>query len=77
MFVATSFVEPLRRPRESAQYVWINYTDRPAQAGIEPLVRPSDDNALPETVIGLYKTELIRRRRPRRSSEAVELATLE
>lgn len=40
-------------------------------------VGDSYDNALAETVIGLFKTELIRRRGPWRSLEAVELATLE
>ena len=70
----------LRRPLESAQYLSIKYTDRLAQAGIEPSVGSvgdSYDNALAETVIGLYKAELIQRRGPWRSFEAVELATLE
>ena len=50
------------------------------EAGIEPSVGSvgdSYDNALAETVIGLYKTEVIRRRGPWRSLEAVEFATLE
>ena len=61
------------------QYVSIRYTERLAGAGIEPSVArvgDSYDNALAETIIGLYKTELIRRRGPWRHLEAVELATL-
>jgi len=60
--------------------VSIHYTERLAQAGIEPSVGSvgdSYDNALAETVHGLFKTELIRRRGPWRSLEAVEFATLE
>jgi putative transposase len=62
------------------QYVSIRYTERLAEAGIEPSVGSvgdSYDNALAETINGLYKTEVIRRRGPWRSMEAVELATLE
>ena len=62
------------------QYVSIKYTERLAEAGIEPSVGSvgdSYDNALAEIVIGLYKAEVIRRRGPWRSMEAVELATLE
>ena len=62
------------------QYVSIRYTERLAEAGIEPSVGSvgdSYDNALAETVIGLYKTEVIRRRGPWRHLEAVEFATLE
>jgi len=62
------------------QYVSIRYTERLAEAGIEPSVGSvgdSYDNALAETIIGLYKTEVIRRRGPWRSLEAVEFATLE
>jgi putative transposase len=62
------------------QYVSIRYTERLAQAGIEPSVGSigdSYDNALAETVIGLFKAEVIRRRGPWRSLEAVEFATLE
>lgn len=70
----------LRRPLESAQYVSIRYTERLADAGIDPSVGSvgdSYDNALAETVIGLFKTEVIRRRGPWRSLEAVEFAVLE
>jgi putative transposase len=62
------------------QYLSIKYTERLAQAGIEPSVGSvgdSYDNALAETINGLYKTEVIRKRGPWRSFEAVEFATLE
>jgi putative transposase len=62
------------------QYLAIRYTERLLEAGIEPSVGgvgDSYDNALAETVIGLFKTEVIRRRGPWRTMEAVELATLE
>jgi transposase InsO family protein len=62
------------------QYVSIKYTERLAEAGIEPSVGSvgdSYDNALAETINGLFKTEVIRRRGPWRSLEAVEFATLE
>jgi transposase InsO family protein len=63
-----------------SQYVSIRYTERLLDAGIEPSVGSvgdSYDNALAETVIGLFKTEVIHRRSPWRSLEAVEYATLE
>jgi transposase InsO family protein len=62
-----------------AQYVSIRYTERLAEAGIEPSVGSrgdSYDNALAETINGLYKAELIHRRAPWKTCEAVELATL-
>ncbi len=62
------------------QYLSIRYTERLAEAGIEPSVGSngdSYDNALAESVIGLYKTEVIRPRGPWRHLEAVEFATLE
>jgi len=62
------------------QYVSIKYTERLADAGVEPSVGSigdSYDNALAETIDGLYKAEVIHRRGPWRSLEAVELATLE
>jgi len=65
---------------KGSQYVSIRYTERLLEAGIEPSVGSvgdSYDNALAETVIGLFKTEVIRRRGPWRSLEAVEYATLE
>jgi putative transposase len=62
------------------QYVSIKYTERLAEAGIEPSVGSvgdSYDNALAETINGLYKTEVIHRCGPWRGFEAVEFATLE
>jgi transposase InsO family protein len=62
------------------QYLSIRYTERLAEAGIEPSVGSrgdSYDNALAESVIGLFKTEVIRLKGPWRGLEDVELATLE
>jgi len=62
------------------QYVSIRYTERLADAGIEPSVGSkgdSYDNALAETINGLYKTEVIHRHGPWKTMESVELATLE
>lgn len=62
------------------QYLSIRYTERLAEAGIEPSVGSkgdSYDNAMAETVIGLFKTEVIRHRGPWRGLEDVEFATLE
>ena len=62
------------------QYLALRYTDRLAEAGIEPSVGSvgdSYDNALAETINGLFKAEVIHRRGPWRSFEAVEFATLE
>ena len=79
-----------RRPAENAglvhhsdrgsQYLSIRYTERLADVAIEPSVGSvgdSYDNALAETVIGLFKTEVFRRRGPWRGIDAVEFATLE
>ena len=63
-----------------SQYVSIRYSERLTEAGIEPSVGSkgdSYDNALAETINGLYKAELIYRRGPWKTAEAVELATLE
>jgi transposase InsO family protein len=63
-----------------SQYVSISYSERLAEAGIEPSVGSkgdSYDNALAETINGLYKAELIYRRAPWKTREAVERATLE
>jgi len=63
-----------------SQYVSIRYSERLAEAGIEPSVGSkgdSYDNALAETINGLFKAELIYRRAPWKTKEAVELATLE
>jgi putative transposase len=62
------------------QYLSIHYTERLAEAGIESSVGSvgdSYDNALAESVIGLYKTEVIRRCGPWRNIDEVEYATLE
>ncbi|WP_156650071.1 MULTISPECIES: IS3 family transposase [Methylobacterium] len=63
-----------------SQYLALRYTERLAQAGVEPSVGSvgdSYDNALAETINGLFKAEVIHRRGPWRSFEAVEFATLE
>ena len=78
--INTSINGVLRRPVESAQYLSIRYTERLAEAGIEPSVGSvgdSYDNALAETINGLYKAEVIHRRGPWRNFDAVEYATLE
>jgi putative transposase len=62
------------------QYVSIKYTERLAEAGLVPSVGSvgdSYDNALAETINGLYKAEVIHRKGPWRTMEAVEFATLE
>ncbi len=62
------------------QYLSIRYTERLADAGIEPSVGSvgdSYDNALAETIFGLFKAEVIRRNGPWRNIEEVEFATLE
>ena len=63
-----------------SQYVSIRSSERLAEAGIEPSVGSrgdSYDNALAETINGLYKTELIHRRAPWKTKESLELATLQ
>lgn len=63
-----------------SQYVSIRYTERLAEAGIEPSVGSkgdSYDNALAETINGLYKAALIHRRGPWKTVESLEVATLE
>jgi putative transposase len=70
----------LRRPVELEQYLSIRYTERLAEASIESSVGStgdSYDNALAESVIGLFKTEEIYRRGPWKGLEDVEFATLE
>ena len=62
------------------QYLSIRYTERLAEAGLEPSVGSrgdSYDNALAETIIGLFKTEVIYKDGPWRGIEDVEYATLE
>jgi len=63
-----------------SQYLSIKYTERLALAGFDPSVGSkgdSYDNAMAESVIGLYKTEVIRHRGPWKTFEEVEYATLE
>ena len=70
----------LRRPVESGQYLSIRYTERLAKNNIVASVGSrgdSYDNALAESIIGLYKTELVRNRGPWRGLDDLELATLE
>jgi transposase InsO family protein len=73
-------VELVHHSDRGSQYVSIRYTERLLEAGIEPSVGSrgdSYDNALAESINGLYKAELIHRRAPWKTREAVELATLE
>lgn len=63
-----------------SQYTSIRYTERLAEAGAKPSigsVGDSYDNAMAESIIGLFKTEVIRRRGPWRTLDDVEIATLE
>jgi len=63
-----------------SQYLSIRYSERLAEAGIDPSVGSvgdSYDNALAETIIGLFKTEVIHHRGPWRGLDDVEYATLE
>jgi putative transposase len=72
--------ELIHHSDRGSQYVSIRYSQRLSEAGIEPSVGSkgdSYDNALAETINGLYKAELIHRRAPWKTREAVELATLE
>ena len=67
-------------PNRGSEYVPIKYTERLAEAGIEPSVGSvgdSYDNTLAETINGLYKAEVIHQRGPWCSLEALEYATLE
>ena len=70
----------LRRPIDPAQYLAIRYGERLAEAGIVPSigsVGDSYDNALAESAIGLFKTELVELHGPWRTRTDFELATLE
>ena len=64
----------------SCQYLSIRYSDKLAESGIDASVGSvgdSYDNALAETINGLYKTEVIRHRGPWKTVDEVEYATLE
>ena len=77
--MATSFKRVLRRPVEIAQYLSIRYTERLAEAGIDTSVGSvgdSYDNALAESIIGLFKTEVIKFLGPWKSVGQVEWETL-
>ena len=70
------------RPDSDAgsQYTSIHYTERLAEAGARPSIGSigdSYDNAMAESIIGLFKTEVVRRRGPWRGPDDVEIATLE
>ena len=70
----------LRRPVEPGQYLSIRDTERLSESGIEPAVGSrgdSYDNALAESVIGLYKTEVVRKDGPWKGVDDVEFATLD
>ena len=70
----------LHHSDRGSQYLSIRYTERLAEAGISASVGTtgdSYDNALAETIIGLYKAEVIRHRGPWKGLDAVEYATLE
>ena len=70
----------LHRPVEPSQYVSLALTERLAALGMRAsigTVADAYDNALAESTIGLFKTELIRRRGPWRTLDDVEIATLE
>ena len=72
------FKDVIHHTDRGSQYTSIRFTERLADAGIQPsvgAVGSSYDNALAETINGLYKTELIRPRKPWRSIEEVELGT--
>ena len=75
--------EPIHHSDRGSQYLSIRYTDRLTEAGIEPSVGSKGDrydNALAETINGLYKTELIHMIHPRnpwKTRESVEIATLQ
>src|SRR5210317_403283 len=72
--------ELIHHSDRGVQYVSISYTERLAESGIEPSVGSvgdSYDNALAETIIGLYKTELIYKDGPWRGVQQVELKTLD
>ena len=69
----------LHHSDRGSQYLSIRYTERLADAGIEPSVGSVGDaygNAMAETVIGLYKTEVINKQGPWKHRQAVEFATL-
>ena len=80
LVIATPSLKVLRLLAEFTSYVSIRYTERRARVGIEPSVcsvGDSDDNVPAERINGRYKAEVIHRRGPVRSFDAVAFATLE
>ena len=80
LFARPNLDDLIHHSDRGGQYLSIRYTERLAEAGIEPSVGSvgdSYDNALAETIIGLYKTEEIRPRGPWRNVDDVEFATAE
>ncbi len=78
-FVLDALTGLVHHSDRGTQYLSMRYTDRLADADIAPSVGSQGDaydHALAESVIGLFKTEVIRRKGPWRSLEAVEFATL-
>ena len=78
--VGEEVAELVHHSDRGTQYLSMRYTERLTEAGIEPSVGSrgdSYDNALAESVIGLFKAEVIQRKGPWRHLEAVEFATLE
>jgi len=69
----------LRRPLEPRQYLSTRYTERLAEAGIEPSVGSAGDSydkAMTESIIGLYKTEVVHLLGTWRNADHVEIETL-
>lgn len=69
-----------RLTQQCRQYLSLAHTERLEVAGVKPstgAVGSSHDNALAESVIGLYKTELVKTRRPWRGFDDLEIATAE
>ena len=76
----SSGTELIHHSDRGSQYVSIRYTERLEEAGLMPSVGStgdSYDNALAETINGLYKTEVIYKREPWKTRESLELATLQ
>ena len=77
--IASPYIPVLRQPIEFTQYLAMTYTQRLAETNLVPSmgsVGDSYDNALAETINGLYKAEVIWRQRSWPSASAVEMATL-
>jgi transposase InsO family protein len=80
LFTRTGTEGVIHHSDRGSQYLSIKYTERLAEAGVTASVGSvgdSYDNALAETINGLYKTELIRTQGPWQDMEAVEYATLQ